>query len=91
MTSQDDPWGLARFVAAQRDIFDVALVEVASGRKRSHWMWYVFPQLAGLGRSAMAQEYALGGREEFVSATERHRSILRCRGTFARVPDRGQP
>ena len=64
MTYQDDPWDLARFVAAQRDVFDVALVEVASGRKRSHWMWYVFPQLAGLGRSAMAQEYALGGREE---------------------------
>jgi uncharacterized protein (DUF1810 family) len=64
MTARDDPWDLARFVAAQRGVFEAALVEVASGRKRSHWMWFVFPQVAGLGKSAMAQRYALSGREE---------------------------
>lgn len=64
MSAMTDPFDLARFVAAQRDVFDVALVEVASGRKRSHWMWYVFPQLMGLGRSATAQKYALRTREE---------------------------
>ena len=54
----DDPFDLARFVAAQEGSYDRALAEIRRGRKTSHWMWYVFPQLAGLGRSAMAQHYA---------------------------------
>jgi uncharacterized protein (DUF1810 family) len=45
---------LNRFVEAQQDIYAQALVELRAGRKRSHWMWFVFPQLAGLGSSAMA-------------------------------------
>ena len=54
---------LAHFVAAQDDgaTYDAALRELRRGRKTSHWMWFVFPQLAGLGRSATAQRYALGG------------------------------
>jgi uncharacterized protein (DUF1810 family) len=59
-----DPHDLARFVAAQRTTYTQALAEIAAGRKRSHWMWYVFPQVAGLGSSAMAQEYALRSRAE---------------------------
>ena len=55
----DDPHDLARFVAAQADDYDTALAELRAGRKRSHWMWYVFPQLAGLGSSGMAQRYAI--------------------------------
>ncbi|MBG0801552.1 DUF1810 domain-containing protein [Methylocystis sp. H4A] len=55
----DDPYGLARFVAAQEPVYAQAAAELAAGRKRSHWMWFVFPQLEGLGASAMAQRYAI--------------------------------
>jgi uncharacterized protein (DUF1810 family) len=54
-----DPNDLDRFVRAQEHDHDVALGEIRSGRKRSHWMWYVFPQLAGIGSSAMAERYAI--------------------------------
>jgi uncharacterized protein (DUF1810 family) len=50
---------LDRFVSAQDRTYDRALAEVRRGRKTSHWMWYVFPQIAGLGRSDMAQRYAI--------------------------------
>lgn len=53
------PEGLERFVAAQEPIFARALDEIRRGKKRSHWMWYIFPQIAGLGRSATAQLYAI--------------------------------
>jgi uncharacterized protein (DUF1810 family) len=60
----DDRFDLARFVDAQRGVHDAALREIGAGVKRSHWMWYVFPQIAGLGHSAMAQRYAVSGIEE---------------------------
>jgi uncharacterized protein (DUF1810 family) len=59
-----DPFDLARFVAAQAGVFDAALEELRGGRKRSHWMWFVFPQLRGLGRSPTAQFYGLSSLEE---------------------------
>lgn len=59
-----DPFDLARFVDAQAGSFAAALAEIARGEKRSHWMWFVFPQYAGLGRSAMAERYAIGSRAE---------------------------
>jgi uncharacterized protein (DUF1810 family) len=55
---------LERFVTAQAETFDQALAELRSGRKRSHWMWFVFPQVAGLGHSPAARLYALAGLEE---------------------------
>jgi uncharacterized protein (DUF1810 family) len=55
---------LERFVAAQEPIFARALDEIRRGTKRSHWMWYIFPQIAGLGRSANAQLYAIADFEE---------------------------
>ena len=55
---------LERFVSAQQDIHSRALAELRAGEKRSHWMWFVFPQIAGLGHSAMAQRYAIGGLAE---------------------------
>src|SRR4051812_46286032 len=59
-----DPYDLERFVAAQRGVFDVALEELRDGAKRSHWMWFIFPQVAGLGTSPMAARYAIqSGRE----------------------------
>ncbi|RSV37332.1 DUF1810 domain-containing protein [Sphingomonas sp. ABOLE] len=59
-----DPHDLDRFVAAQEGSYETALAEIRRGAKRSHWMWYVFPQIAGLGRSAMAQRYAIGSLAE---------------------------
>ena len=51
---------LERFIAAQRGVHDVALAELRAGQKRGHWMWFVFPQIAGLGRSEMSLRYAIG-------------------------------
>ncbi len=62
--SADDPWDLARFVAAQARNFDAALAELRAGRKDTHWMWYVLPQLRGLGTSPMAQRYGIAGLAE---------------------------
>lgn len=55
----DDPFDLARFVAAQAPVYERALAELRAGRKESHWMWFVFPQIEGLGVSATAQTYAI--------------------------------
>lgn len=59
-----DDFDLDRFVDAQAQVWPRALDEIRRGAKRSHWMWYIFPQLAGLGRSAMAQRYAISGLDE---------------------------
>ena len=60
----DDPHDLQRFVDAQAGVFERALAELSTGAKRSHWMWFIFPQVAGLGFSAMAQRYAIGSKLE---------------------------
>lgn len=61
-----DPFDLRRFTSAQEagGVYATALGELRNGRKRSHWMWFVFPQVAGLGRSQTAQEYAISGLDE---------------------------
>jgi uncharacterized protein (DUF1810 family) len=59
-----DPHNLQRFIDAQDRIFETALAELRSGRKRSHWMWFVFPQLAGLGHSPTAQYYGIASLGE---------------------------
>lgn len=53
-----------RFVRAQAPVYEAVLTELRAGRKRSHWMWFIFPQLAGLGHSEMAQRFALASRDE---------------------------
>lgn len=60
----DDPFDLARFVEAQEGVYPQVLDELAAGRKRSHWMWFIFPQIKGLGASPMARTFAISGREE---------------------------
>src|SRR5438477_6206546 len=55
---------LDRFVVAQAEIYSRALAELKAGRKQSHWMWFIFPQLAGLGRSPTARFYAITGVDE---------------------------
>ena len=64
MTASDDPHDLQRFVDAQESVIDDAKRELRSGRKRSHWMWFVFPQMAGLGRSQRSQYYGIASRAE---------------------------
>jgi len=59
-----DPYHLQRFVDAQSGVYDQAARELRAGRKQSHWMWFIFPQIKGLGSSAMAQQYAIASREE---------------------------
>jgi uncharacterized protein (DUF1810 family) len=59
-----DPFHLQRFVDAQASCFVQVWSELAAGKKRSHWMWFVFPQLSGLGSSPMAQRFAISGIEE---------------------------
>jgi uncharacterized protein (DUF1810 family) len=60
----DDPFDLERFVAAQAPVYERVRAELRAGRKRSHWMWFVFPQIEGLGSSAMARRFAIASREE---------------------------
>ncbi|MFU2489311.1 DUF1810 domain-containing protein [Thauera sp. WH-1] len=60
----DDGFDLDRFVRAQHGVIDEALAELRRGEKRTHWMWFVFPQLAGLGLSPTAQRYAIGSLAE---------------------------
>ncbi len=64
LSEQTDPFNLARFILAQEETFDVALSELGRGRKQSHWMWYIFPQVDGLGSSPAAIEYAIKSLEE---------------------------
>jgi uncharacterized protein (DUF1810 family) len=64
VTVTSDPFDLERFVTAQAGVYERALGELQAGQKRSHWMWYIFPQVAGLGFSSMAQRYAIQSREE---------------------------
>jgi uncharacterized protein (DUF1810 family) len=60
----NDPYDLQRFVDAQDPVFDQVTRELQDGRKRSHWMWFVFPQIHGLGSSALARKFAISSREE---------------------------
>lgn len=62
--TNSDPYSLERFVEAQASAYATALAEIRRGPKRSHWMWFVFPQLAGLGHSATAQRYAIASLDE---------------------------
>src|SRR3954447_9812429 len=64
MATRAEDFDLERFVTAQAPVFATALAELQAGQKRSHWMWFVFPQLRGLGHSAMAQHYGIGSLAE---------------------------
>lgn len=60
----NDPHDLARFLQAQAPVYGQVLAELRDGCKRSHWMWFIFPQLAGLGHSAMARRFAIASLDE---------------------------
>jgi uncharacterized protein (DUF1810 family) len=62
-----DPFDLQRFVDAQAPVYERVRTELRAGRKRTHWIWFVFPQLKGLGSSAMANRFGIGSLEEAVA------------------------
>ena len=64
MESASDPFDLQRFVDAQERVYDGVLGELRAGRKRSHWIWFIFPQVAGLGSSPTAARYAISSLDE---------------------------
>ncbi len=91
---EEDPYSLRRFVEAQATCFDAVRRELSAGHKTSHWMWFVFPQAQGLGRSAMAERYAIRSRAEALAylrhpvlgprLRECSEALLRHRGRSAR-------
>lgn len=93
MTSarSDDPYNLARFVDAQNSggTYAGALRELRDGRKRGHWMWFVFPQIAGLGHSATSRRYAITGRPEaeaYLAHPELGPRLLECAAALRGLP-----
>ena len=80
-----DSHNLQRFVTAQSADFERALKELLRGRKQSHWIWYVFPQIAGLGYSSTAQKYSIQSREEAIAYLNHKilsERILQCCATL---------
>lgn len=89
IAASNDPFGLDRFVAAQVADYDRALSEIRGGKKRTHWMWYIFPQIDGLGLSMTSKYYAVKSPEE-AAAYLRHPvlgpRLLECAEAAASVP-----
>jgi uncharacterized protein (DUF1810 family) len=82
---------LERFVEAQEPVYEQALTELLDGHKQSHWMWFVFPQLAGLGRSATARYYGIGSPDEaraFLAHATLGPRLLECTRAACRHPTR---
>jgi uncharacterized protein (DUF1810 family) len=80
-----DPYDLQRFVDAQRVVYEQVELELRAGRKNSHWMWYIFPQIEGLGHSSMAQKFAISSLEEAKAYLEHPLLGLRLRKCSALV------
>jgi len=81
--------GLDRFVEAKAEVHDQALAELKAGRKRSHWMWFIFPQIAGLGHSAMAQHYAIADLAEardYLAHSLLGARLRECTGALLALP-----
>ena len=88
-TPDSDRFNLARFVDAQEGVYSTALAELRSGKKRTHWIWFIFPQLDGLGSSAMARRFAIRSLDE-ARAYLKHpvlgRRLLECCRTLLALP-----
>ena len=86
-----DPFDLNRFVEAQKDVYETALRELKAGQKRSHWMWFIFPQIAGLGSSSMARQYAIRSPEEAMAFLQHPMvgpRLKECTSALLRVENR---
>jgi len=82
----DNHFDLDRFVQAQDPVYSTVLAELRAGHKRTHWMWFVFPQIAGLGSSAMAQRYAIASTDEaaaYLAHPVLGRRLRECAGIVA--------
>ena len=91
MNVQADPFNLDRFVEAQADIYSDVLAELRGGRKRSHWMWFIFPQLAGLGNSTYSKFYAIRNLEEarqYLGHPLLGKRLLECTKTVLQIHGR---
>jgi uncharacterized protein (DUF1810 family) len=91
--SAEDPYDLERFVAAQDagGTYDRAAAELRAGRKASHWMWFVFPQIAGLGYSTASRTYAISSLDEaraYLAHPVLGPRLIECAAILARVPGR---
>ncbi len=90
-TGRDDPFNLSRFVSAQARIYDDVLAELRSGQKRTHWMWFIFPQIEGLGYSATSMHYAIKSEAEarqYLKHSVLGRRLLECAETVLNVEGR---
>src|SRR5271166_3561668 len=86
-----DPHNLSRFVQAQEDDYEQALAEIRSGRKRSHWMWYIFPQIDGLGFSSTSRRYSIKSvaeAEAYLSHPVLGLRLIECAEAALRVEGR---
>jgi uncharacterized protein (DUF1810 family) len=87
----DDVYNLKRFVAAQHPVYDRVIAELRAGQKQSHWMWFIFPQIAGLGHSDLAKKFAIPSLDE-ADAYLRHPVLgTRLRECSRLVADIGNP
>jgi uncharacterized protein (DUF1810 family) len=87
----DDPYDLVRYTKAQEGVYDQALSELRSGQKRTHWMWYIFPQLEGLGHSTTARRYAIKSIQEtreYLNHPVLVARLLECTETVLDIEDR---
>ncbi len=87
----DDPFDLARFAKAQRADYAGAVAELQRGRKVGHWIWYVFPQIAGLGMSSTSQHYAIGSMAEaqaYLAHPELGPRLVECARLLLSTPNR---
>ena len=87
----NDPHNLSRFEEAQAPVYQQVLAELREGHKRSHWMWFIFPQLAGLGHSAMAQRFAIASLDEakaYLAHPVLGARLRECARLVLAVPDR---
>ena len=91
MAATNDPFDLQRFVDAQEPIYGTVIEELTAGRKRSHWMWFIFPQLRGLGRSPTALRFAISSIDEARAYLDHEllgSRLRECAGLVARIDGR---
>ncbi|MBZ6076687.1 DUF1810 domain-containing protein [Microvirga puerhi] len=87
----EDPYNLDRFIDAQASVFETVLQELRAGRKQSHWMWYIFPQLRGLGASSMSDFYGIGSLDEaraYLGHPVLGERLVRCTAQVLQIGDR---
>jgi uncharacterized protein (DUF1810 family) len=91
VTRVDDPFNLQRFVDAQNGVYERVVAELSNGRKTSHWMWFVFPQIEGLGASPLARKYSISSLAEakaFLAHPILGPRLSECASLVNRIEDR---